>query len=192
MRTPASTASRRRTRNNFVQHTLYEVIRPNCNYTRPLTESADTDGEDGEGHKSEDADRLLGSDEAGLNVYVKKGPYGFYIQSGESAKGAEKPKRVPLLAGMKAPEVTLDDALGLLSLPRTLGKHPKSGETIQAGVGRFGPFLKYGSAYKSMPKTESVLTVSLVKAIEIIDTEQKNEPIEIGKHPDDNQPITLP
>ncbi len=166
---------------------------PTCNYTRPLTESTDNgeNGENGESIKADEADRLLGSGDDGLNIYVKKGPYGFYIQSGESAKGAEKPKRVPLLAGMKPEEVTIDEAKGLLSLPRTLGKHPKSGESIQAGIGRFGPFLKYGSAYKSMPKTESVLTVSLAKAIEIIDTEQKNEPIEIGKHPDDNLPITL-
>src|SRR5258707_7516418 len=89
---------------------------PECRYTRAL--GIEPEGETG------GADTILGNDPAtGLPVSVKKGPYGHYIQLGEADNG-EKPKRVALPRGVKPEDVDLETALGLLALPREIGKHP--------------------------------------------------------------------
>lgn len=167
---------------------------PDCRYTRQLGDSGDA---------TEDGDveypKILGvHPDTGQDINLKKGPYGIYIQLGEQegkGKGAVKPKRASLLKGMKPDEVTLELALRLLSLPRDLGTHPESGELIQAGVGRFGPYLKHGSAYVSLPADDDVLTIGINRAVEVIaQAGSKGKAItkkEIGPHPEDGQMITL-
>src|ERR1044072_7410223 len=101
---------------------------PECRYTRPLA----TDSE-------ASADRVLGKDpETDLDVTVKAGRFGPYIQLGEQKDYAEdeKPKRAGLPKNTSPGDVDLDTALKLLSLPREIGKHPESGETITAGAPR--------------------------------------------------------
>src|SRR5438045_1663196 len=118
---------------------------PECRYTRPLAI------EGGEGEPAPVADTVLGNDPAtGLAVSVKKGPYGVYVQLGDGGSNGEKPKRVALPRGLSPADVDLDTALKLLSLPREIGRHPESGEQILAGIGRFGPYLKHGSAFASI------------------------------------------
>jgi DNA topoisomerase-1 len=133
---------------------------------------------------------VLGTDpESGKSVAVKKGPYGFYIQLGEAENG-EKPKRVAVPRGLKPADITLDTALGLLSLPRTIGTHPETGETITAGLGRFGPYIKHGSAYVSLPADDDVLTIGLNRAVSLLaeaKTGVRRGPQllrEIGPHPE--------
>lgn len=167
---------------------------PDCRYTRQLGENSDG---------SEDGDieypKVLGTHpDNGQEVSLRKGPYGIYVQLGEQegkGKGATKPKRTSLLKGMKPEEVTLDVALRLLSLPRDLGTHPESGELIQAGVGRYGPYLKHGSAYVSLPADDDVLTIGINRAVEVIaQAGSKGKAIakkEIGAHPEDGAMITL-
>ena len=91
---------------------------------------------------------------------------------------------------MNPADVTLEQALALLALPRTLGVHPETGQEIQAGVGRFGPYLKIGSTFKSLTAADNVLTVDLPRALELLaNVKEKTPPQEIGPHPADGKPV---
>jgi DNA topoisomerase-1 len=155
---------------------------PECRYTRAF--GVDAEGDAG------GTDTVLGTDpETNQPVAVKKGPYGHYLQLGEAGEGA-KPKRVALPRGMKPADVDLDTALRLLALPREIGRHPDSGETITAGIGRFGPYLKHGSAYTSIGADDDVLTIGLNRAVTVLaesKTGQRRGPQmlrEVGPHPE--------
>ncbi len=130
--------------------------------------------------------------ETGENVYVLTGRYGPYVQLGES-DGEEKPKRVSLLKGMKPKEVDMDLALQLLSLPRTLGEHPKTGKEVKAGIGRYGPYVFHDGTFKSLPKKDSVLTVELDRAVELLNKKKKNskEIKSLGNHPENGRSIRV-
>ncbi|MBV9862066.1 MAG: type I DNA topoisomerase [Alphaproteobacteria bacterium] len=134
---------------------------PNCRYTRPL-------GIENEGEAAAPVDSALGTDPAtGLAVSLKKGPYGHYIQLGEAENGT-KPKRVALPRAMKPADIDLETALRLLALPRELGRHPETGEPIVAGIGRFGAYLKHGSAFTSLGADDDVLTIGLNRAVALL------------------------
>ena len=101
------------------------------------------------------------------------GQYGPYLQLGEVVEGAPKPKRASLPKGVKPEDATLPMAVGLLSLPRTLGVHPADGHKVQAGLGRFGPYIvhdkgKEGKEYRSLKGEDDVLTVQLPRALELL------------------------
>ena len=117
-----------------------------------------------------DEPRVLGQDEdTNKEVSLRKGPYGFYVQLGEQGeKKTDKPKRVAIPKGMPPLETTLDLALGLLSLPRPVGEHPDSKEMILAGIGRFGPYLKHGASFTSIPPDDDVLNIGLNRAVDLI------------------------
>lgn len=106
-----------------------------------------------------------------------------------------QPKRTSLPRGVDAASVDLDKAVQLLALPRDVGPHPDTGEIIQAGVGRFGPYLKLGSVYKSIPKDEDVLTIGMNRAValmaEALEKKKAAQERELGKHPDDKKPVTV-
>ena len=132
-------------------------------------------------------------------VYViPQGPYGPYVQLGEVSEKNKKPKRTSLPKGLKPEEVTPEIALGLLSLPRTLGEHPESGKKVQAGIGRFGPYVVCDGDFRSLPADENVLTISLERALELLAQPKKGrgrasaKPLrELGSHPEDGEPVTL-
>jgi DNA topoisomerase-1 len=132
-------------------------------------------------------------------IYViPQGPYGPYVQLGEISEENQKPKRVSLPKGLKPEDVTPEIALGLLSLPRTLGEHPKSGKKVQAGIGRFGPYVACDGEFRSLPPDENVLTISLERALELLAQPKKSrsrasaKPLgELGSHPEDGKPVTL-
>ncbi|MGH1375352.1 MAG: type I DNA topoisomerase [Alphaproteobacteria bacterium] len=83
-------------------------------------------------------------------------------------KALPKPKRQGLPAGTNAEDVTLEMALGLLALPRDVGTHPETGDMIQAGIGRFGPFLKHEGKFTSLPKGDDVMHVGMNRAVEVL------------------------
>jgi DNA topoisomerase-1 len=118
--------------------------------------------------------RRLGTDPAtGLEVAVHHGRFGHYVQLGEAPrkqKGAaqEKPKRASIPAGVSHAALTLEEALKLLSLPRDLGAHPETGELVQAGRGRFGPYVKMGDEFRSLEDTDDVYTVTLERALALL------------------------
>ena len=158
---------------------------PECRYTRALG----LPGDGGEGSaEAGDLPRRLGEDpETGKDVTLKKGPYGIYIQLGEP-EGKEKPKRASLPKGMDPGDLTLETALKLLSLPREVGTHPETGEPVEAGIGRYGPFIRHQGRYVNIPADEDVLTIGLNRAVTLIAEAPKKggaEPLRrLGDHPD--------
>ncbi|RMD63553.1 MAG: type I DNA topoisomerase [Alphaproteobacteria bacterium] len=164
---------------------------PECRYTRPLAVAVNGEGT-GEGELA--GPRLLGTDpETGLPVTLRKGPFGFYLQLGE-AEGKKKPKRCTLPKGLAPEEVTLEKALALLALPRTIGPHPDDGEPVIAGIGRYGPYVKHGSTYRSVPADEDITALGLNRAVALLaeaPARRGNAGQELGRHPDDDKPVTL-
>jgi DNA topoisomerase-1 len=179
---------------------------PECRYTRPL--EVPGDGEDENAILIEP--RVLGRDPVtGEPVTLRKGPFGIYVQCGETPiktkgkktkkekdedKAKVKPKRCSLPKELRPDDVTLEIALALLALPREIGKHPESGSPITAGIGRYGPYVKHGSTYCSIPADESVLDIGLNRAVTLI-AEAPAKRGSTGKafadHPADGKPITL-
>ena len=131
--------------------------------------------------------------ETGEPMYLLEGPYGHYVQLGDGEE-KKKPKRTSLPRGMKPEDVDKDVAIDLLSLPRELGVDPDSGEVIEAGIGRYGPYVKRGKTFQSLKKEDDVLTVDLARALELLAQkgEKKSGVLrELGEHPGDGKAITL-
>jgi DNA topoisomerase-1 len=160
---------------------------PNCQYTRKLIIDGGENGDD----QLKDGMRLLGvHPDGGEEITLKRGPYGLYVQQGEPNPEDKKakPKRASLTRGMEADTLTLEDALGLLSLPRLIGLHPETAEKIEAGVGRFGPYVKMGAVFASLDRDDDVLHLGFNRAMDLI--AKKQESIRtLGKHPKDGEPV---
>eukprot|EP00388_Colpodella_angusta_P010045 GDKJ01026346.1.p1 GENE.GDKJ01026346.1~~GDKJ01026346.1.p1 ORF type:complete len:851 (+),score=100.45 GDKJ01026346.1:79-2631(+) len=114
-------------------------------------------------------ERLLGTDPStGKNVYAKVGRYGPLVQIGELSddEDAEKPRYASLAKNQSVGTVTLEEALDQFKLPFQLADY--QGKEVTVGVGRFGPYVKWGEAFISVPKNEDPLTIDIDRAIEII------------------------
>lgn len=155
--------------------------------------------------KTEGPDKVGIHPETGEPIFALVGTYGPYVQLGEISDANKKPKRSSLPKGMKPEDLTLDIAVGLLALPRTLGTHPETGAKIQTNLGRFGPYVvhdqgKDGKDYRSLKAEDNVLTITLERALELL-TEPKRgrggskaskAPLrELGLHPDDQEPVNI-
>ena len=117
---------------------------PECNFTRQLTGGQSEANADGTTGEAEEFPRTLGTDPiSGLSITIRKGPYGVYVQLGDE----KKPKRSSLPKGLAASTVDLEKALSLLALPREIGLHPETGETIVTNIGRFGPYILHAGKY---------------------------------------------
>ncbi|NQV48594.1 MAG: type I DNA topoisomerase [Rhodospirillaceae bacterium] len=168
---------------------------PDCKFTRPLVVS------DENGAGIADAGPVeLGKDPAtGMEVSLRKGPYGLYVQLGEEEVVMEgkkkkkiKPKRSSLTRGMPPAEVDLEKALGLLALPRDIGIWPETGDMIQAGIGRFGPYLKYNGIFLSLKGDDDVLTIGINRAIALVEAAPKKDPPKLlGDHPRSKKPVNI-
>ncbi len=183
---------------------------PDCKNTRPLAVAG---SEAANGATNGMAPRALGFDPATkLPITVRVGPYGAYVQLGpkeepvaeekKKTKGKkekkEKPKRASLLKGMDPNLIDLQTALKLLALPRDVGKHPETTEMIQAGMGRFGPYIKMGSQYKSLAEGDDLLTIGLNRAVVLLAEPSKGRTRtaaspakQLGEHPEDKKLVTL-
>jgi DNA topoisomerase-1 len=166
---------------------------PPCRYTRQLAPGGNGAPDGGM--------KKLGEDPAtGLEVTVRSGRFGPYLQLGEAVEG-EKPKRAGLPKGLSPDDIDLTRALGLLSLPREVGKHPDDGEPILAGVGRFGPYVQHGKTYANLTNGDEVLTVGLNRAVTLIEEKKAKGPRKgrfgadpgraLGDHPDKGGPIVV-
>lgn len=144
--------------------------------------------------------------ETGEPIYLKIGTYGPYVQLGDKTEENPKPKQTSLPKGVTPENVTLEMAVGLLALPRTLGVHPDTGKKIQASLGRFGPYVvhdqgKEGKDYRSLKAADNVLTVSLERALELLSEPKKGRGSssskskaalrELGMHPEEGTPVNI-
>jgi DNA topoisomerase-1 len=180
---------------------------PECNYTRQMSPGA----------PGAQATKVLGTDPAtGLDVTLRGGRFGTYLQLGEEIKAPKlkkgqkkdpdapepvKPKRASLPKGVEPDQIDLDKALALLSLPREVGISPEDGEPIVAGVGRFGPYVKHGKIYASLEEGDDVLTVGLNRAMHLIADKIANPKKgrrfgpapgkKLGEHPDKGGDIVV-
>ncbi|HEY9797615.1 MAG TPA: type I DNA topoisomerase, partial [Leptolyngbyaceae cyanobacterium] len=156
--------------------------------------------------KTEGPDKLGLHPETGEPIYILIGSYGPYVQLGDASEENKKPKRASLPKGVNMEDVTLEMALGLLALPRTLGVHPATGGKVQAGLGRFGPYVvhdqgKEGKEYRSLKAGDNVLTIDLERAIELLAEPKKGRAggarkskaalRELGAHPSDGEPVNI-
>ncbi|MFO1101796.1 MAG: type I DNA topoisomerase [Methylocystis sp.] len=137
---------------------------PECRYTRTLSPPTGDAAE-----AARPGVKVLGvNPETGAEVTLRDGRFGAYVQEGEQEEGGEKPKRGSLPKNIKPDELTLAQALALLSLPREVAKHPTSGEPIVAGIGRFGPYVQHGKTYANIGRDDDVLAIGANRAIDLI------------------------
>lgn len=167
---------------------------PECRYTRPLAAGG------GDGEMALSGPQELGKDENGVDVTLRQGPFGPYVQLGE-AEGKQKPKRASLPKGLPADEVSLELALKLLALPRVVGLHPETQKEILAGLGRFGPYLLHDGKYAKLKDAMEALEIGINHAVEKIAAaaargpgRKRPEPKPlrtIGNHPEDGEPVNV-
>ena len=145
---------------------------PTCKHTEQLLSSITEEENNEENNKEDNKDqenkfenKLLGELDKN-NVYLKKGPYGFYVQLGED-KGSPKPKRIGIPKNMDINTIDFDKAKALLELPRLIGKHPEDGGDIKANIGPYGPYLMWNKKFFSV-KEDDILTITLNRALVII------------------------
>lgn len=151
---------------------------PDCTYRRSLADK----GTDKETSFVEFEPTALGKDpETDQEITVRKGPYGFYLQwdgtdqntpeekPKKGKKKTDKPKRIPIPSMIEPTSMTIEQALMLKSLPKPIGIHPTTGDAISVGIGRFGPYVKYGAAFVSIPKKFDFLELTLEEALDLIE-----------------------
>ena len=134
---------------------------PDCRYTRPLG------GEQDEEAAALDGKELGIDPETGLMATLRNGRFGPYVQLGEP-EGDEKPRRTSVPKGVDPAEVTLDMALGLLSLPRRIGPHPDDGEPVEAGLFRYGPAVRHGRTYANLDHWQDALSIGMNRAVDLL------------------------
>jgi DNA topoisomerase-1 len=165
---------------------------PDCRNTRPLTAPAEG---------AMEPSKKLGDDpDTGLEVTLRTGRFGPYVQLGE-AKDGEKPKRAGLPKGTEPSTVDLEFALKLLSLPREIGTHPDDGQPIVAGIGRYGPYVLHNKTYANLKDREEVFTIGINRAVTLIAEKIAKGPgrgrfganagRQLGDHPDKGGPVVV-
>ncbi|MGV2431943.1 MAG UNVERIFIED_CONTAM: type I DNA topoisomerase [Rickettsiaceae bacterium] len=143
---------------------------PECKFTKQITEEVDNNMENKE-EIQRPADLVLGQNQEGVDILLKKGPYGPYLQLG--ASNENKPKRATIPPNYKPEDVDLEIALFLLSLPKAIGNHPDTGEEVQVGIGKYGPYIKYLGKFISIPKNQEIADVTMSDAVEILAKSKK-------------------
>ncbi|WP_151719890.1 type I DNA topoisomerase [Gemmobacter serpentinus] len=167
---------------------------PECRYTRPISVGDDS------GAISPDG-KILGQDVDGLPVSLRAGRFGPYVQKGEVTEETPKPPRASLPKGWSPESIDLERALLLLNLPRAIGPHPEDGVLVEAGIGRFGPYVKHDKVYANLPDVEEVFTIGMNRAVEVLALKASRgagrgaaaQPLrELGDHPDGGAISVMP
>ncbi len=162
---------------------------PECQFTRRLA----MEGGEGDAEVLKEGMRTLGQHpETNEDITIRRGPYGLYAQQGEPdpADKKAKPRRTSLPKGMEGDSITLEQALGLLSLPRVVGLHPETKLPLSVGLGRFGPYVKMGSIFGSLDKDDDLLSIGLNRAVDVIARKMASVRV-IGQHPKDGADIQV-
>ncbi len=165
---------------------------PECRYTRALS----TSGDDG---TAELDGKVLGHDGED-EITLRVGRFGPYVQKGEPTEDLPKPPRASLPKGWKPEEIDFEKAQMLLSLPRPIGQHPEDGELVEAGIGRYGPFVKHGKVYANLPEVDEVFTIGMNRAVEVLAEKASRgrgraaaaPPLkELGEHPESGGAVNV-
>ncbi|MEM7643040.1 MAG: DNA topoisomerase, partial [Pseudomonadota bacterium] len=174
---------------------------PECRYTRPF-------GPPGmEGEQAGD-ERMLGVEpESGLEVWLKSGRFGPYVQLGEPTEENKKPKRSSLPKSWTPDALDFEKAMQLLSLPRHVGAHPEDGQPIEANLGRYGPYVMHQRpddakpVYANLGDEEEVFTIGMNRAVEVLAQKRANPRgggraaakalRELGEHPENGGPMAV-
>jgi DNA topoisomerase-1 len=162
---------------------------PECQFTKRLA----IDNGEGEGETLKDGMRTLGKNpETSEDITVRRGPWGLYVQQGEPdpADKKAKPKRTSLPRGMDGETISLEQALGLLALPRLVGIHPETKLPIEANLGRFGPYVKMGAIFGSLDKDDDILSVGLNRAVDVLARKMASQR-NIGLHPKGGETVQV-
>ena len=161
---------------------------PECRFTRRLGVPAAESEE-----PAEVKERVLGVDpDTREEIRLKRGPYGPYVQRGQG----EGAKRSSLPPKLSPEQLDLETARRLLALPRELGRHPETGQPIEAGINRYGPYIKHDRFVRLGPE-DDVLSIGMNRAMALLeDAGRKTRPApavlkELGPHPKDKKPIVL-
>ena len=162
---------------------------PDCKFTRPFGQGDDAN-QPGE-------DKMLGVDpETGIDVFLKNGRFGPYVQLGEE----KKPKRTSLPKDWPFDSIDLEKALRLLSLPREIGAHPEDGKMITGAIGRYGPYILHEGTYANLPTADEMFEVGLNRAVTLIAEKRANPGRnrrggtvlkDLGKHPSTEKPVQI-
>ncbi len=122
---------------------------PDCTFKKQISKS-DSDQEMQAADKPED--KVLAEDNTGISIILKKGPYGFYVQLGDSSDKKQKPKRASIPPTIKPEDINLAFAVKLLNMPILIGTHSETAEEMHMGIGKYGPYVKYQGKFVSIPK----------------------------------------
>ncbi|MCA0919493.1 type I DNA topoisomerase [Pseudooceanicola nanhaiensis] len=175
---------------------------PECRYTRPF---GPPDAE-AEASAIPPEGKLLGEDE-GDKIYVMKGRFGPYCQRGEMTEDNKKPPRQSVPKEWAPEDVTLEEAVRLLSLPRLIGPHPEDGVNVWANIGRYGPYIKHaettsdrGGTNANLETLEDVWSVGMNRAVQLLAEKVAARGArrgaaktlkELGEHPDAGGPVSI-
>ncbi len=163
---------------------------PDCRYTRGLADGLALD----ESTSGITFPHTLGiCPDTALQINLRRGPYGIYLQRGEvldKKSSKKKPKRVALPKNFDPKTITLQSACQLLSLPRTIGEHPQTAKEVKAGIGRFGSFLLHDGAYTGLGEQDDVMSIGINRAVVVI-AEGGSDGRALGPHPKDAKPVLV-
>ncbi len=166
----------------FIGCSNYPTCKHTVQYASLTPPPLDENGQPIDTVSTENNNRVLGKDENGVDIWIKKGPYGWYVQAG----AGKEAKRTGLPKGTNPETVTIQKALSLLTLPRFLGTDPSTKEAIEASIGRFGPYVKRGKTFQSLEAGDDVLTVTLERALALLSqTKEAKKATELGSWNDE-------
>jgi DNA topoisomerase-1 len=134
---------------------------PTCNYIQKAEEGASTETEGEGGEKPKFENISIGINDNGNEIYLKKGPYGPYLEVSKETDSKGKPKRVSISKPFTVADITPGLAKTLISLPKVIGKHPKTGEEVSVGIGKYGPYVLHNKKFHKLDSAK-LLDPSLI------------------------------
>ena len=142
---------------------------PECKFVRPFAVITD------ENINEKSAEGAIGLDDRGIEIFLKSGRFGPYVQLGNSSEQNPKPKRTSIPKNFETSKITIEIARKLLDLPKVLGNHPSDNEPIHSAIGPYGPYLKHNSVYANIKDLEDFLSIGMNRAVELLsENEKKN------------------
>ena len=142
---------------------------PECKFVRPFAVITN------ESINEKSTEGAIGFDDRGIEIFLKSGRFGPYVQLGYSSEQNPKPKRTSIPKNFETSKITIEIARKLLDLPKVLGNHPSDNEPIHSAIGPYGPYLKHNSVYANIKDLEDFLSIGMKRAVELLsENEKKN------------------